>query len=176
MLKIQNVCVFQNPWNPAFRMCALPGSVRIQSTGVNKFYTACQTMGCQVKNISYMEIGSCCILWPKTHTWNTPKLWFLGFCSSPLLDLIFKGLNSSGVDMCISVLILLMVIYFGWFITQTLRGVAAIREIEPFQSWLKRGLMIKMPIFAKISTFEPRFKSFIPTSIISTTFLHFHII
>ena len=24
-----------------------------------------------------------------------PKQWFLGFCSSPLLDLIFKGLNSS---------------------------------------------------------------------------------
>ena len=30
-----------------------------------------------------------------TDTWNTPKQWFLGFCSSPLLDLIFKGLNSS---------------------------------------------------------------------------------
>ena len=30
---------------------------------------------------------------PAPDTWNIPKHWFLGFCSIPLLDLIFKGLN-----------------------------------------------------------------------------------
>ena len=30
-----------------------------------------------------------------THTWNTPKQWFWGFCSSPLSVLIFNWLISS---------------------------------------------------------------------------------